>query len=513
MAGHGHDFTFGVGRGQQAASLSFGRGRSMLPNILNYSVDQSVIGPRLAPAASSTPFIPPGPKPAQVISVDTFGVLITDLAKQIGDNISASLSAIHQPSVIQPNSATSQSSSHDGLSHLKVVVQSESKAPPYFRGDHSDTFSVHEWEDMMKCYMNRIKCNTHEEMFDLIMSRLTGRARDVVKVSLRSRPELDVTALPAAVFDILKGNFSELSYSNLPMKDFYSTIPRANESAMDYWIRLNKSIDAADECLRRRGRSVEDPSAEVVMMFINHCPDPSLTMSFQLKAPEQWTASEVQGRLDSYTRNVRRTASESRHTECLSACSQSPVADSFRSSCPGGAQAAFGICQLNPHQTSLPAPVGVCDLPRQDNVLVSQHASNALPSPLAAVSNSAPATIDSSTKEPGVQQLVAMFDKVLSLCSTSFENSQRPGYHQAVSRQPENSQPRNRQAGRPYHQQGSVPTTCRVCSSDTHSTHAHCRLYRLCLNCFGPGHMRLECPQASRSPTTPAPSPSNADLN
>ncbi|KAF3858901.1 hypothetical protein F7725_012102, partial [Dissostichus mawsoni] len=101
----------------------------------------------------------------------------------------------------------------------------------------------------------------------------------------------------------------------------------------------------------------------------------------------------------------------------------------------------------------MPTPVGVCDQPRLDNVLVSQHASNALPSPLAAVSNSAPATIDSSTKEPGVQQLVAMFDKVLSLCSASFESSQRPGYHQAVSRQPENSQPRIRQAGRPYHQQ------------------------------------------------------------
>ena len=30
---------------------------------------------------------------------------------------------------------------------------------------------------------------------------------------------------------------------------------------MDYWIRLNKSIDAADECLRRRGKLVEDPRA------------------------------------------------------------------------------------------------------------------------------------------------------------------------------------------------------------------------------------------------------------
>lgn len=36
------------------------------------------------------------------------------------------------------------------------------------------------------------------------------------------------------------------------MKDFYSTVPRAGESAMDYWIHLDKAINAADECLRRR---------------------------------------------------------------------------------------------------------------------------------------------------------------------------------------------------------------------------------------------------------------------
>lgn len=60
---------------------------------------------------------------------------------------------------------------------------------------------------------------------------------------------------------------------------------------MDYWIRLNKSIDVADEYLRRRDKSVEDSSAEVAMMFIHHCPDPTLAMSFQLKAPEQWTAA------------------------------------------------------------------------------------------------------------------------------------------------------------------------------------------------------------------------------
>ena len=130
----------------------------------------------------------------------------------------------------------------------------------------------------MKCYLGRMKCNTRTEVVDLIMARLTGKARDVVKVSLRSHPELDSSEFPTAVFDILKRNFSELTFSSLPMKDFYSTAPRAGEDMMDYWIRLNKAVDVADECLRRRGKSVEDPSTEVVMMFITHCSDPSLAI-------------------------------------------------------------------------------------------------------------------------------------------------------------------------------------------------------------------------------------------
>ena len=71
---------------------------------------------------------------------------------------------------------------------------------------------------MMKCYLSRMKCNTHTEVVDLIMARLTGKARDVVKVSLRRHREF-----PTDVFDILKRNFSELTFSSLPMKDFYST--------------------------------------------------------------------------------------------------------------------------------------------------------------------------------------------------------------------------------------------------------------------------------------------------
>lgn len=39
MAGHGYDITLGMGRGQQNASLSLGRGRSVMTGVLNDSTD------------------------------------------------------------------------------------------------------------------------------------------------------------------------------------------------------------------------------------------------------------------------------------------------------------------------------------------------------------------------------------------------------------------------------------------------------------------------------------------
>lgn len=51
--------------------------------------------------------------------------MIEDLAKYIGKNISASLSAMHLPSTVHPQSPTVQSSSHSDLSRLMIAVQSD----------------------------------------------------------------------------------------------------------------------------------------------------------------------------------------------------------------------------------------------------------------------------------------------------------------------------------------------------------------------------------------------------
>lgn len=492
----GHNVSFGMGRGQTIAALCVGRGRPLPPGFNDSTDDHSVLRPTLAPAATSTPVAHTPSHPSQLIPAEVLGPMIADIARQIGEGIKASLATMHQPDSDPDHSCTDRPVSLNDVSQLKVVVQSETKAPPYFKGDKTDAFSIQEWEGMMKCYLSRMNCETHAERFDLIMSRLTGRARDIVKISLRCRLELVGDEKIAAVFDILKCNFSEMTYSSLPMKDFYSTVPRLGESAMDYWIRLNKSIDAADECLRRQGKQVEDPSTEVVTMFINHCPDPMLALSFQLKAPERWTAAEVQDRLDSHMWKMKSSANNSQHAMCLPALSQCH-SNVTRHSQPVPQVSVSHAYEQAPVPSPLQLPVAATQPESPSSALVSQQPPASCPVPTthnvhspSAVSNTHAATSES-------QNMVAMFDKVLSLCTASIDNGQR----------------RFHQPSRFRAQSGTQPTACRVCGSVEHSTHSHCRLYRLCLNCFNPGHVKRDCNQSSQKPAMPTPPSSNADLN
>jgi hypothetical protein len=81
---------------------------------------------------------------------------------------------------------------------------------------------------------------------------------------------------PEAIYNILRQHFGEAISSTIPLGYFYETLPRQTESCLDYWVRLNKAIDLANECLQRQGKRVDDPGHEVTMMFVKHCPDPAL---------------------------------------------------------------------------------------------------------------------------------------------------------------------------------------------------------------------------------------------
>lgn len=232
------------------------------------------------------------------------------------------------------------------------------------------------------------------------------------------------------------------------------------------------------------------------------------TPVFQLKAPERWTAAEVQERLDSHMRNVRRTAAQSRHTAGLSAYSQSPMTAPLRPFSPVMSQAASVACQPEPPTVFLSPDALACHQSILDEMIVSSHKPAVLSPPPAAVPFTAPTATVPTTAEPGVQQVVAMFNKVLSLCNASLATSQYTGNHQ-----PANRRSTHPHLGCPRNQQRSEPFTCKVCGSTDHSTHAHCRLYRLCLNRFGPGYVRLECPQTTRPSAVPPSSTFTANLN
>ena len=87
------------------------------------------------------------------------------------------------PSTSPANATPTQTCSGGCLdaSRLNVVVHADARPSPFFRGDHTDTCTVHEWEDLMQSYMRRRKCDTAEK-YDVITSRLMGKARDIVKV-------------------------------------------------------------------------------------------------------------------------------------------------------------------------------------------------------------------------------------------------------------------------------------------------------------------------------------------
>lgn len=81
---------------------------------------------------------------------------------------------------------------------------------------------------------------------------------------------LDVRSDPDIIYSILMKYFS-VAPSCLSLADFYSTLPKSGDSAIDYWIRVNKAADLADEGLHRQGRVMDNIGAEVARMFVKYC--------------------------------------------------------------------------------------------------------------------------------------------------------------------------------------------------------------------------------------------------
>lgn len=188
--------------------------------------------------------------------------LIAQLADKIGESITAKLQSDKSTKVFTSDTNSATQTPDLPQANISLVMRSDIRVPPIFRGDSSDKFSVHEWENLMTLYLKRRAVPLQEQSQE-ILAKLMGNAGDVIRIKLRNDNSIDHTANPHVIFDILKQHFSDMTYSSMPLADFYNTLPMPNEDAMEYWIRLNKTVDVANECLKRQGRRIDDPGHKV----------------------------------------------------------------------------------------------------------------------------------------------------------------------------------------------------------------------------------------------------------
>lgn len=446
---------YGRGRGifrQRVSSTSVGRGSAIHPVTSTPLFDRQAQPDAHLPCQFGPPHFSAF-EPAQStkekgdISVDVLTNVVKQIGQSIGDNIASCLESRTMGNVVGPRSATHDYVNSTDLSGLKLVLQSDIKEPVYFRGDGSEKFTVHEWEDIMLTYMRK-RGYSIESQAEEVLSKLMGRARDVVRIGLRSNSSINLSRGPDPIFDILKQHFSDTAYSSMPLADFYATLPLHGESPFDYWIRLNRAIDVAEECLKRQYKTLDKPSQEVTVMFIRHCPDPELSLIFKCKPLHQWTAGEVHERLDEYQRERR----YSRHFV------SSPAVTTLR-------QEVHRPLSNPVHQVPA-SPVSKPVVP-SPHVEPSQSSSDSL-------------------------------DRVVSMLERLLEQGQQQHAGRGLSRPTLRWQQRDRAAP-------SLP--CRVCEDNSHTTTFHCRADHLCFLCHAAGHTRAECPNATaRSSGTAVPS-------
>lgn len=258
------------------------------------------IEPTTSPQITVTPTSDPILQSPDVVG--QMSDIIRHVGQQLADSIVARLSPAHAvptptTSVVHDTPINTSTQSLD-LSQVQLVPLRKMREPPTFRGDDTDTVDVHEWEDLMRSYIKGTNVRT-EHQAEEILIHLRGRAKDVVKFGTRNSG-IDVTQNPDAIYGLLRKHFAAVPFSPLPLADFYTTLPKSNEDAYDYWLRLNQAADVATDRLREQGKDLDCSSLEVTRMFIKNCPSKDLSMTFRSKTINKWSAVEVQAVLDEY---------------------------------------------------------------------------------------------------------------------------------------------------------------------------------------------------------------------
>lgn len=96
---------------------------------------------------------------AQLNQLQGIADLIKQLGSEIGSQISAKLSQGGQTSTnVDPSTPLNTAENFD-LSKLNLILKSDIKEPPHFRGDSSDRCTVTEWQEIMQTYLARKGCS------------------------------------------------------------------------------------------------------------------------------------------------------------------------------------------------------------------------------------------------------------------------------------------------------------------------------------------------------------------
>lgn len=405
------------------------------------------------------------------VAFDHLTDMVGQLGSQIGESIFAKLMSAglvnvnsecqtNSPSYTQTPARTEQCTHTMMAPQVTVHMKSEHDT---FRGNGSDKYGIEEWVDRTKACLRKQTCPVQDQAEE-IMSRLAGKAKDIVKVSLRSDAMLNVKQNPEIIYGILMQYFSEAT-SCLPLADFYATLPRAKENLVDYWIRLNKAADLANEGLQRQGKRLDDIGEEVTRMFIKFCPDPSLANIFRSKPIQEWSAKEIQSRIDDYQREFRSRGNTGvnlqSHTTAVFSSGHG-MYDRPKTESPALLIQSF---------SSLPdAPV--CRQPEPTSVpSQAQHQPSSCSSPAPVMSQ--------YTQQAESQLLTRMMEMMEQLMD-------RVQFRDVSSPRRDSRQRRN-----------FVRSACRVCNDNKHTTVTHCMTDKLCFGCFSPGHTKRECPKQS----------------
>ncbi|KAL4004566.1 protocadherin gamma subfamily A [Sarotherodon galilaeus] len=379
-------------------------------------------------------------------AVHSFTDMVEQIGAQIGESIVTKLLSagiVNLTGDSKTQTEQCDSTARD-VPHVTVHVK-PNKELRIFRGDGTDRCSQ--------------EVPIHGQA-DEIFSHLMGKARDVVRVALRSDPGLDVKQKPDLIFGVLRHYFSDSS-SCLPLADFYATLPTRGENPRGY----------AD-----RGRQRPPLNHEVACMFVKHCPDPELSYVFKCKPVHEWTARDVQRRIDDYQREVRangRASGAAQLKGCNSAITAMHPNASPAAAVPEGCSRSFS-----------PPSSGF------QGLVDSFPSTAATREPLVGSPGSSPSTAESQnlqqSEERLMGQMVDMFQAMMERMQHHNTQTPRRGAFNQFSRN------RRRRED-----------ACKVCSDPRHTTASHCLSDKLCFSCFAPGHVRLSCPASTSTQVQP----------